>query len=41
MIEIILLTILSFDVVIGLNLAFIYKGIIIKDRKRIIINYFK
>ncbi|CAK91401.1 unnamed protein product (macronuclear) [Paramecium tetraurelia] len=41
MIEIILLTILSFDVVVGLNLAFIYKGIIIKDRKRIIVNYFK
>ncbi|CAD8072041.1 unnamed protein product [Paramecium sonneborni] len=40
-IEIILLTTLSFDVIVGLNLAFIYKGIIIKDRKRIIANYFK
>ncbi|CAD8065068.1 unnamed protein product [Paramecium sonneborni] len=41
MIEILLLTILSFDVIVGLNLAFIYKGIIIKDRKRIIANYFR
>ncbi|CAD8051279.1 unnamed protein product [Paramecium primaurelia] len=40
-IEIILLTILSFDVVVGLNLAFIHKGIIITERKRIIVNYFK
>ncbi|CAD8096313.1 unnamed protein product [Paramecium primaurelia] len=39
-IEMILLSILALDVVVGLNLAFIYKGQIIKDRKRVIINYF-
>ncbi|CAD8093484.1 unnamed protein product [Paramecium primaurelia] len=39
-IEIVLLSILALDVVVGLNLAFIYKGQIIKDRKRVIINYF-
>lgn len=39
--EILFLSILSLDVFVGLNLAFIYKGIIIRNRKRIIINYFK
>ncbi|CAD8136310.1 unnamed protein product [Paramecium pentaurelia] len=39
--EILFLSILSLDVFVGLNLAFIYKGIIIRNRKRIIINYFR
>ncbi|CAK67981.1 unnamed protein product (macronuclear) [Paramecium tetraurelia] len=39
-IEVVLLSILALDVVVGLNLAFIQKGQIIKDRKRVIINYF-
>ncbi|CAK56672.1 unnamed protein product (macronuclear) [Paramecium tetraurelia] len=39
-IEMLLLSILALDVVVGLNLAFIYKGQIIKDRKKVIINYF-
>ncbi|CAK56044.1 unnamed protein product (macronuclear) [Paramecium tetraurelia] len=39
--EILFLSILSMDVFVGLNLAFIYKGIIIRNRKRILINYFR
>ncbi|CAD8066035.1 unnamed protein product [Paramecium sonneborni] len=39
--EIVFLTILSLDVFVGLNLAFIHKGIIIRNRKRILINYFR
>ncbi|CAD8120889.1 unnamed protein product [Paramecium sonneborni] len=38
--EIILLSILALDVLVGLNLAFIFKGQIITERKRVIINYF-
>ncbi|CAD8174031.1 unnamed protein product [Paramecium octaurelia] len=39
--EIVFLSILSLDVFVGLNLAFIYKGLIIRNRKRILINYFR
>jgi len=39
--EIMFLFILASDVLVGCNLAFIHKGQIQKDRKRIVIHYFK
>ncbi|CAD8213473.1 unnamed protein product [Paramecium octaurelia] len=39
-IEYMLMIILALDIGVGMNLAFIEKGQLIKDRKRIIVNYF-
>lgn len=34
------MTILLFDIAVGLNLGFVYKGHLIKDRKKVLLNYF-
>ncbi|CAD8120888.1 unnamed protein product [Paramecium sonneborni] len=39
--EFIILTLLSCDVLVGMNMAFIYKGQIIKNRRKIFINYIR
>ncbi|CAD8157596.1 unnamed protein product [Paramecium octaurelia] len=40
-VEIILMAILAFDIAIGMNIAFIDKGQLIKDRQKVIMNYFQ
>ncbi|CAK82665.1 unnamed protein product (macronuclear) [Paramecium tetraurelia] len=40
-VEIILMAILALDIAVGMNIAFIDKGQLIKDRQKVILNYFQ